>query len=150
MGLDMYLYKETYIGNNWRKEDEQAKFAAAPDSNGARVKQERISTIKEVVGYWRKANQIHAWFVANVQDGVDECRETSVSLDKLKELLSLVDQVLESPEMGPELLPTQSGFFFGDTEYSEYYIEDLKLTKQILEAVIAEDEDDDYSYRSSW
>ena len=31
------------------------------------------SRIIEQVGYWRKANQIHNWFVENVQDGEDDC-----------------------------------------------------------------------------
>ena len=29
--------------------------------------------IAEQVGYWRKANAIHQWFVDNVQDGEDDC-----------------------------------------------------------------------------
>ena len=27
----------------------------------------------EEVGYWRKANAIHGWFVRNVQNGKDDC-----------------------------------------------------------------------------
>ena len=56
-----------------------------------------------------------------------------------------------------ELLPTADGFFFGSTEYDEYYLKDIKNTIEILEKVIKEDEElnkqgfyPDYEYRASW
>jgi len=33
-----------------------------------------FNSISENVGYWRKANQIHGWFVENIQDGEDDCQ----------------------------------------------------------------------------
>lgn len=36
------------------------------------------------------------------------------------------------------LLPTRDGFFFGGTEYDEYYFKDLEDTKDILERAIAD------------
>ena len=38
------------------------------------------------VGYWRKANAIHGWFIRECADGVDECQEIPVSTIKLLEL----------------------------------------------------------------
>lgn len=38
-----------------------------------------FNSIAEDVGYWRKANAIHAWFVKNVQGGVDNCQSHEVS-----------------------------------------------------------------------
>jgi hypothetical protein len=38
------------------------------------------------VGYWRKANAVHGWFVRECADGVDECQEIPVSKIKLLEL----------------------------------------------------------------
>ena len=35
-----------------------------------------------------------------------------------------------------ELLPTQSGFFFGSTSYDEYYVDDINLTIENLENVL--------------
>ena len=32
-----------------------------------------VEDISEEVGYWRKANAIHAWFVDHVQDSIDDC-----------------------------------------------------------------------------
>lgn len=48
-----------------------------------------------------------------------------------------------------ELLPTTSGFFFGGTEYDEYYIRDIEDTVKILEEALADDSGD-YYYQSSW
>lgn len=49
-----------------------------------------------------------------------------------------------------ELLPTTSGFFFGSTEYDEYYFEDVKDTLEGLDKLIAEDPDAEYRYHASW
>jgi hypothetical protein len=50
----------------------------------------------------------------------------------------------------PELLPPQSGFFFGGTEYDEYYFQDLEKTRKMIEDVLAEPEGGDFYYQSSW
>lgn len=56
--------------------------------------------IKEEVGYWRKANQIHNWFVENIQDGVDDCGyHREVREDDLKELLDICQTVLKNCEL---------------------------------------------------
>lgn len=39
------------------------------------------------VGYWRKADDLHAWFVGNVQGGVDDCGFYEVSKEQLEQLL---------------------------------------------------------------
>jgi len=38
------------------------------------------------VGYWRKANAVHGWFVRECGNNVDECQEIPVSKIKLLEL----------------------------------------------------------------
>lgn len=56
-----------------------------------------------------------------------------------------------NPEVARELLPTQSGFFFGSTDYDQWYIDDLKYTKEVLEGILSrEDDDGEYYYQSSW
>lgn len=103
------------------------------------------------VGYWRKANQIHRWFVENVQGGVDDCNPYEVTKEQLKNLLSIVKSVLKNPS-NKSLLPTRSGFFFGSTNYDEWYIEDLKNTKKILSDVLknTDFEKQMVVYRASW
>ena len=54
----------------------------------------RVSQPSAELAYWRKANQIHKWFVDNVQEGVDNCGEYYVSHEKLQELLDTVNNVL--------------------------------------------------------
>ena len=87
--------------------------------------------------YWRKSNQIHQWFVQNVQGGKDNCAEYSVSLDQLKLLSKTIEPALVSTAAASELLPTTEGFFFGSQEYDSYYFEDLKQTKEKIDSLIA-------------
>lgn len=81
MGLDMMLFKEIDPRNN-------------PDFNG----EENDSNFIEV-GYWRKANQIHRWFVDNVQNGVDNCKKYPVTRKQLNDLLELVNKVLKASKL---------------------------------------------------
>ena len=56
--------------------------------------------IMEQVGYWRKANQIHNWFVENIQDGIDDCNyHREVTEEDLTELLNVCQKVLDSCKM---------------------------------------------------
>lgn len=64
---------------------------------------------------------------------------------------------IENPEVCEELLPTKSGFFFGSTEYDEYYMDEINYTIERLEEIIKEEEemnrDGIYTYieyHSSW
>jgi hypothetical protein len=115
-------------------------------------------TVSVTVAYWRKSNHIHAWFVKNVQDGVDECQRAYVLPERLVELRDLCERVLHAREgddardVAEELLPTWSGFFFGGTEYDEYYYEDLGETIRQLERVLSHPKigEVDLYYRSSW
>jgi len=88
------------------------------------------------VGYWRKANAIHAWFVRECANGIDTCQDIYVSKEKARELLDLCKQVLADHTLAETLLPTQSGFFFGSLSYDNWYFEDLKYTVDVLEAVL--------------
>ncbi len=49
----------------------------------------------EPVGYWRKENHIHKWFVDNVQDGNDNCDMYIVSREQLEALRDVCKKVLE-------------------------------------------------------
>ena len=145
MGLDMYLYAERYV-SDWNEEGKEL-------SNKLKeLTGKRITSFRTEVGYWRKANAIHKWFVDNCQDGIDKCQTTFVSDEKLEELLELVNRVLADPKLAPELLPTGSGFFFGGTEYGEYYIDDLQYTKELIEKVLNDESLQNYNfyYQSSW
>lgn len=156
MGLDMYLYKNTYIGNQYRSPEQIVTLNIPNNQEGVifpikknQIKSERISSIEENVAYWRKANHIHNWFVENVQEGEDDCKKYYVSREQIQELIDLCKQVLDNKEKAEELLPTQSGFFFGGTEYDEWYFQDLEDTIKQLTPLLEETEGDFY-YQSSW
>jgi hypothetical protein len=48
-------------------------------------------------------------------------------------------KIIKDPTVASELLPTESGFFFGNTDYNEYYYRDLLDTKKIIEEALALD-----------
>lgn len=161
MGLDMYL-----IANSRRlSEAINQNNADLADYENAYVRYRRRNGI---VAQWRKANQIHRWFVEHIQDGNDNCGYYVVHPDELKELLGAVNEVLgstklvsgmvqngktyvdgkgwvanmcdgkvlEDDSVAKAVLPVQDGFFFGGTEYDQYYWQDLIDTKEQLEAIL--------------
>ena len=151
MGLDMYLYKKTYITTgNWIKEEFREDITVTKGGKPhPEIKNSRIRYVVEEVGYWRKANHIHKWFVENVQNGMDDCGTYQVSRSKLGDLLDICEEVMKDNSKANELLPTTSGCFFGSTEYGEYYFEDVQQTIGILEECLSGDADI-FEYHSSW
>jgi hypothetical protein len=150
MGLDMYLEKRTYV-RQWSHQTPEEQYNVEVTKGGEPVKidPKRVTYVIEEVGYWRKQNQIHQWFVENVQNGVDNCGEYCVSKAQLEELLDLCKKILNDNSLAEELLPTASGFFFGGTEYDEWYFDGIQNTIEILEGVLS-DTTADYYYSSSW
>ena len=165
MGLDMYLHAKKHIQKvNWNAlnanpeldyNSPEAVFPLWKDvveiSQMDNVATDIYGVSVDVVcAYWRKANQIHAWFVQNVQGGEDNCGEYYVSQDKLKELLDLVKEALRTRD--PQLLPPQAGFFFGSTDVDEWYWADLKDTKKKLERLfnLPQVSELSFYYNSSW
>lgn len=159
MGLDMCLERhhkavEGYLGEDLEdmKINNPKGYALVEPYIVERGEYIKWKSLSEEVGYWRKANAIHKWFVDNVQNGVDDCGTYSVSKNQLKELLEICQDIKSGTEDPETLLPTQGGFFFGSTEYDEYYYEEIKHTIDILEKVLAETDFDNYqiTYYSSW
>lgn len=163
MGLDQYLYARKYIsGNDYIKTGstltrvENHDFTNIIEQVGLNaddVDTEYPSVeLKVKVGYWRKDNQIHKWFVDNVQDGEDNCQEHFVTADQLTELHNLCKEVLGDHDKADTLLPRHSGFFFGDVDYDEWYFKGLESTVEILERLLGNPKflGWDFYYDSSW
>jgi hypothetical protein len=150
MGLDMYLEKRTYV-RQWEHQTPEEQYNVEVTKGGKPVKidPKRVTYVIEEVGYWRKQNQIHQWFVENVQNGEDNCAEYCVSKGQLEDLLEICKKILNDNSLAEELLPTASGFFFGGTEYDEWYFDGIQNTIEILEGVLS-DTTADYYYSSSW
>ena len=103
--------------------------------------------------YWRKANSIHAWMVKNVQNGEDDCGCYRLTIPKIVKLENSVKRVLANPALAHKVLPTQQGFFFGGTEYDEWYFEYLKTTAKYLSEMLKLHKlypDTCFFYTSSW
>lgn len=156
MGLDMYLYASQHLSNMYCKEEEVEAFNAVKTlmkaENFVNEGDLQFANIKIQVAYWRKANAIHQFFV-NLDDGKDECQEIYVSREDIQELVNRCNAILENKdvEKAEELLPTTSGFFFGSTDYDEYYFEDLEYTQKVLTKLMNDaPEDWDFYYRASW
>ena len=150
MGLDMYLSKKTYVKYWEHNGDNNYEVKVTKAGNPTNIDPKKVSYIVEEVGYWRKANQIHNWFVENVQNGIDECQESYVSREQLQSLLDICRIVKIDKDKAPQLLSTQSGFFFGGTEYDEWYYQDIDNTIEILEEALSDENADDFAYRASW
>ena len=106
------------------------------------------------IAYWRKANQIRQWFV----DHIDEFNEDDngdyykVTKELLEQLVKDCEITLNNHNLAKEILPTSSGFFFGGTDYDEWYYEQLENTVQVLTEVIAETDWDNevVTYHEWW
>lgn len=162
MGLDMYLSARKYISriDFSNRDDLQAQTPEFRDI----VKITGMSGMEEPEGfagayveipvmYWRKANQVHNWFVNELADGVDDCRPLELTVERLRELVELCDKIVEDNSKAEELLPTESGFFFGATEYDEYYFGEVAHTADRLRYIVAEAEAkgiDWLVYQASW
>jgi hypothetical protein len=152
MGLDMYLTKKTYVGAEFDFREVKGTIDITIKGVSLPIEFKRVTYIYEEVAYWRKANAIHNWFVQNCQDGIDECQETYVPMEKLEKLLDVCKQVQKNHELAPSLLPTTKGFFFGGTEYDKWYFDDIKYTIKVIKRVLKEQKISQQSiyYSSSW
>ena len=162
MGLDMYLTAKRYM-SDWVDAGDAEKQTAIqmlfPELSGLQGHFGDGSPVKEVrieAGYWRKANAIHDWFVKNVQNGEDECQPHYVSREDLAELKTLCERAIAArgrdfeEETSEDILPTASGFFFGGTEYNDWYYDNLADTIMIVDRCLALPDAWEFEYYSSW
>lgn len=151
MGLDCYLTAKKYV-SSYESENANLIEAVANASVKGLSSLGGLKYLECEAASWRKANQIHRWFVDNVQEGEDDCRTYYVERGKLTELLDSCKKVKENPSLSEHLLPTQGGFFFGGTEYDENYMEDIEGTIEALEKLVDNEDLADWSfyYRASW
>ena len=168
MGLDMYLYVEKYVSRKDYSRDASGDLI----SNDTKAFTDLVDaldvshlidpdswtgiSVRVPVGYWRKANAIHSYIVENHADGVDECQDIGLSRDNLAHLRNFCWLAVDAYEQdgstvfAEENLPTRSGFFFGSTEFDEWYFQDLKNTIAIIDRCLADEANDWFIYRASW
>lgn len=163
MGLDQYILAKKSFPRFNSDEAETRKFEEIMRVMQLDLDQDQgssfhVAEISVNVAYWRKANQIHQWFVHNIQEDVDNCGTYYVARDQLKGLVETCNEILEikdlnkRAEKASELLPTQSGFFFGSTSYGDDYFEDLERTVTQINKILTDSQFEECSfyYTSSW
>jgi len=113
MGLDMYLSVEKYIDRyDWIKTRQEDNLVETPEF---KIISELIAPdlidkegsaagirMEIPVGYWRKANAIHKYFVDECADGVDECQPIRLAIEELIVLRDKCKTVLENPSRSEE------------------------------------------------
>lgn len=75
--------------------------------------------------YFRKVNFIFN-FYENTLGTMKEQWYALTTAEDIDDLIYRCERVLKDHSKAPELLPTQSGFFFGSTDYEDWYFEDVK------------------------
>lgn len=182
MGLDMYLYRIAGGTKDIAEaiELENAFWKTAQyDAGRNEFINDGCERGLDEIAYWRKANQVHKWFMDNC--GADNCDYYPVTRSQLSELLTACEYVIAHSELveamvhngsrfengewvpimekgkaikdasyAEELLPTCEGFFFGSTEYDEWYLDDLKQTVCQLKSIMNAYDDDTFYYYPSW
>lgn len=130
MGLDIYMFKVK----------KATKDVSANDldlSNG------------EEVAYFRKVNSLYGYFQNQLDDEYMAFVNYNVVDDIIDKAKSIIQKAKETPndwqEFAKDTLPTCSGFFFGSTEYDEWYLEGVQLIIDQLSSVL-NDWDDDAIY----
>lgn len=96
--------------------------------------------------YFRKVNFIYAYFQNKL---VEE--EAWVTREDLEDLIDKCEKILADHSLAEELLPTQSGFFFGSTDYDDWYFSDVKSCLKQMTKLLKELKDDEQIFVSmSW
>lgn len=162
MGLDMYLTGKIYLWGSDEGKDAKIKKQIAKMFPNI---PHRANEISFEIMYWRKANAIHKWFVDNIQNGDDDCGNYYVEHKQLKLLRDTIKEgLIDKNRVALKLnkdalsgscngLPTTGGFFFGGTEYDEYYWKELERTLKMLNKIFDNPkmyDTIDFEYHSSW
>jgi len=133
MGLDMYLYRKIYVGNQYRKPENKVQVIIPENDEGTFpinkefFNQDKVTYIIEEVAYWRKANSIHNFFVEEVQEGVDDCGEYYVEMEILKKLINFCKEDIKKIESRPYATETYTDFFSKEEKRYKKYDVDTEL-----------------------
>jgi len=120
MGLDQNIYKFT--------PSQKAEHEDPTNEDPSRPEQ---------IIYWRKQNHFHRWMQTNLNEGVSTNLEFLwMDGEQIAGLVATCEQVLQDHSLANELLPTGDGFFFGSTDYDEWYFKSLEEAVSALKAAL--------------
>ena len=158
MGLDITFYKAKRSKANETKErleeirkelaTEYLKSIGERNSkliNELEDEKEKITPWNEVA-YFRKVNFLIPFF------GYEEnCSNIEIDKYQVEDLIEACKEVLANHDKASFLLPTQEGFFFGSTDYDDWYFDDVQNVKEKFEEVLADfDRDEDILLMHCW
>lgn len=130
MGLDIYFLKrKRSSGNKSKYHDEE-------------------------LAYFRKVNCLVAFF--ENQYGFDRNDlDMVITKEMVEDLINRCDKVLLNHELAPDRMPNIGGFFFGSTEYNEFYFENLEYIIRSMETWVLPKfdelkDDEDIVFYTSW
>ena len=90
-----------------------------------KIKDEDNMAYWEYDAYFRKVNFIFYYFDQTIGTMQDQWF-AFVKPEDVDDLIDRCERVLKNHELAHSLLPTQSGFFFGSTDYDDWYFSDVK------------------------
>ena len=158
MGLDITFYKAKRLKDNETKErleeirkELDAEYLKSIDERNSKLineledEKEKINPWNEVA-YFRKVNFLIPFF------GYEEnCSNIEIDKYQVEDLIEACKEVLVNHDKASFLLPTQEGFFFGSTDYDDWYFDDVQNVKEKFEEILADfDRDEDILLMHCW
>lgn len=139
MGLDQAVYRMTSetadVLRKWDASDKEGPF---PDV--------------EMDALWngRKENHIQQFMEGEVGD-VQNCAYLFLEREDIERLVDRLKRVDADHSLAGAVLPTQDGFFFGSTDYDEWYFSDVKEELKFFTEILEEwDDEQAYAYWAWW
>jgi len=156
MGLDMYLrakvnvqpyaYASEAVRNP--KFDNILAIVEVPEES---IPSYMGLAVDVPVGYWRKANAIHGWFIreSGKEDDGSILQFSNTQLNDLRRLCIEVRDKKDE-DFAMENLPPTEGFFFGSYGVDAFYYEDIENTIDVLTKALDINNVAYYEYYASW
>ena len=158
MGLDITFYKAKRLKDHETKErleeirkELATEYLKSIDERNSKLineledEKEKINPWDEVA-YFRKVNFLIPFF------GYEEnCSNIEIDKYQVEDLIEACNEVLANHDKASFLLPTQEGFFFGSTDYDDWYFDDVQNVKEKFEEILADfDRDEDILLMHCW
>lgn len=158
MGLDITFYKAKRLKDNETKErleeirkELATEYLKSIDERNSKLineledEKEKINPWNEVA-YFRKVNFLIPFF------GYEEnCSNIEIDKYQVEDLIEACNEVLANHDKASFLLPTETGFFFGSTDYDDWYFDDVKSVKTTFESILEDfDQEEDILTMHCW
>lgn len=139
VNFPQFRLNEIGYGYDWSKME--PVISVKDNSTFVNAKEKVVKEISNKYdAYFRKVNFLFAYFQNN-GSMIDEWY-APVTADDVKDIINRCEQVLADHDFAEELLPTQSGFFFGGTDYDKWYFDVVRDCKKQMKAFLRKMEKD--------